>query len=369
MDKTSHTTTAYIGIGANLGRREATLRKAISMLDARGDIRVAAASDLIESAPLGPADQPAYLNGVVLIETGLAAEALFERMCSIESSLGRTRSATWGPRTIDLDLLLYGDAVIDSDELTVPHAQMHLRSFVLKPMCQVGADVEHPLLKRSMQELAARLNGGDFFLSDERPQLISVSGVIGVGKTTLARGLSEALECEMIAEAYDTNPYMADVYAGRRDLALDSQLYFLHSRLRQLHRGALEAGQPVVTDYVFDKEMIYAKRTLDAAQLAAYKKELAAVVGRVVQPVVVVYMRDSAASCLKRIRLRNRPYERGLDRATLEGFAGDYEQLFAAWRQSPVIRLDVAAFNCMNWREVKALADEVRHYIWTSPQA
>ncbi len=364
MNETSHTT-AWIGLGANIGSREATLRQAVAMLDNLEGVRVLTVSDLIESAPLGNVQQPSYLNGVVSVATNLGAEALLDCMQAIESSLGRVRTDHWGPRTVDLDLLLYGDEIIDTETLTVPHAAMHLRSFVLKPMCQAGADVIHPVLKRSIQELAARLNGGDFWLSGDRPQLISVAGVIGVGKTTLARGLAEALDCEMVPEAYDTNPYMVEVYAGRKDLALDSQLYFLHSRVKQLHRGALEPTKAVVTDYVFDKEMIYARRTLDASQFVAYSAEYDAVAAEVVSPVLVVYMHDLAASCLKRIGLRNRPYEKGLDLAALEGFAADYRQLFAAWDKSPVLRLDVGNFNCMNWREVKALAEEVRCYIWT----
>ncbi len=369
MDGQRKTITAYIGLGGNVGQREVTLRKAIAMLDACDGVRVARVSNLVETAPLGPQDQPAYLNAAACVETSLEAEALLERLQAIEISLGRKRTVRWGPRTIDLDLLLYGDAIMCSGDLVVPHPHMHLRSFVLEPMCRIAQDVVHPVLKRTIRELAERLAGGSFDLSGERPQLISVAGIIGVGKTTLAQGLAEALDCEMIAEAYDTNPYMADVYAGKKELALDSQLYFLRSRVKQLHRGALEPGRAFVTDYVFDKEMIYARRTLDAAQLAAYLQEHDAVVEQVTSPVLVLYMHDTPASCLKRIGLRNRPYEKGLDLAALEGFAGDYARLFDEWHKSPVIRLDVGTFNCMNWREVKALAEEVRHYIWTSPQA
>ena len=361
--------TAFIGLGGNLGDREATLRKAAAMLDACEGVGVAAVSSLIESAPLGPAYQPAYMNAAARVETSLGAEALLERMHSIEKSLGRDRTEKWGPRAIDLDLLVYDDEVLNIEGLTVPHPQMHLRSFVLKPICEIAAETVHPVLRRTMKELAARLNGGDFCLSGDRPQLICVAGVVGVGKTTLARGLAEALDCEMIAEAYDTNPYLAEVYAGRKDLALDSQLYFLHSRVKQLHCGSLEVGQGVVADYVFDKEMIYATRTLNAAQFAAYVQEHRRTASQVASPAVVVYMHDSPVSCLKRIELRNRPYEKAIDLSELEGLSADYARLFAGWCQCPVLPLDAGAFNCMNWREVKSLADELRHYIWNSRQA
>lgn len=363
---TSQTTTAYIGLGSNLGDRADFIDKAASRLNSTNGVAVAAVSSVIETRPLGNENQDNYLNAVVRIQTTITADELHEQMMLIGNSLGRTRSRKWAPRTIDLDLLLYGDEVIQTVQLTVPHSEMHLRTFVLKGMCELGGDLNHPVLKRSMRQLAERLNGENFARDGQSPQIVSVAGVIGVGKTTLANGLAKELRCRMLAEAYDTNPYLADVYAGRTEFALDSQLYFLNSRVEQLNRSTLEAGRAVVIDYVFDKEMIYAARTLDADQFAQYKKRHAETAPSVAQPVLVVYLTELMQVCLDRIHRRNRPYEQRIELETLENLSGDYEKLFADWRRSPVIRLRGDEFNCLDSGDVKRLADEVRCYSATS---
>ena len=363
---TWQTTTAYVGLGSNLGDRANFIDKAVDCLNSTEGVSVDAVSGIIETRPLGDAGVGEYLNAVARIQTVLAAEKLHERMIWIEDSLGRTHSQKWAPRTIDLDLLLYGDNIIKTARLTVPHSEMHLRNFVLKGMCELDGDLQHPVLKRSMRQLAGRLNGCDFVRDGQGPQLVSVAGVIGVGKTTLANSLAKELGCKMLAEAYDENPYLADVYAGRGELALDSQLYFLDSRVEQLNRAALEPGRVVVADYVFDKEMIYAGRTLDAAQLAQYTRYHSAAVPSVAKPVLVVYLTESPKKCLDRIHRRNRPYEQRIELETIENLAGDYERLFAGWCASPVIRLGPDEFNGLDEADIKRLADEVRSYIWNS---
>jgi 2-amino-4-hydroxy-6-hydroxymethyldihydropteridine diphosphokinase len=321
---------------------------------------------MTETRPLGDKNQGNYINTVAKIETKLTAEQLYKQMMIIENSLGRTRDEKWAARTIDLDLLLYGDEAINQAALTIPHSRMHLRSFVLQGMCQLAADLQHPVLKRSMSRLARRLGGNDFTLDGQKPQLISVAGVIGVGKTTLAKALARMLDCQMLAEAYDTNPFLAEVYAGRKNFALDSQLYFLDTRVEQLSKDSLKAGRAAVTDYVFDKEMIYAKRTLDSAQLAQYKERNSYLADTVAKPVLVIYLKDSVQKCLERIRRRNRPYEQQIELETLKNLSDDYEKLFADWPRSPVIRLAANEFNCLDNADVKNLANEVRCYSATS---
>jgi 2-amino-4-hydroxy-6-hydroxymethyldihydropteridine diphosphokinase len=130
-------TVAYIGLGANLGDREENLRAALERLTELGPLRV---SSFRETDPVGVTDQPRFVNAVAELETDLGARDLLERLLEIERELGRHRSREerWGPRTIDLDLLLYGDEVIDEPGLTVPHPRLAERRFVLEPLHELA---------------------------------------------------------------------------------------------------------------------------------------------------------------------------------------------------------------------------------------
>jgi 2-amino-4-hydroxy-6-hydroxymethyldihydropteridine diphosphokinase len=133
-------TRAYIGLGANLGDREATIRAAVDALAAAPEVDVVAVSTLRETDPVGPVqDQPRFLNGAVAVETTLSARALLDLLLRVEADHGRTREGPpGGPRTLDLDLLAYGDEAIDEPGLTVPHPRLEEREFVLEPLRELG---------------------------------------------------------------------------------------------------------------------------------------------------------------------------------------------------------------------------------------
>ena len=137
-------TTAYIGLGSNLGNREDYINSALKMLAEIPDIEVARVSELIETTPLAQADQPEYLNAVAELKASLSSEDLLKRLINIENSLGRERGGKWSSRTIDLDILLFGSRVINSPHLTIPHPEMDLRSFVLKGLCQLTQIIASP---------------------------------------------------------------------------------------------------------------------------------------------------------------------------------------------------------------------------------
>jgi 2-amino-4-hydroxy-6-hydroxymethyldihydropteridine diphosphokinase len=125
-------TRAYVGVGANLGDRRATIDAAIGMLPG-----VVAVSTLRETEPFGVVGQPPYLNGAVALDTGSSARDLLDALLAVEAALGRERRERWGPRTIDLDLLVFGDAEIDEPGLTVPHPRLHERRFALEPLSEL----------------------------------------------------------------------------------------------------------------------------------------------------------------------------------------------------------------------------------------
>ena len=132
-------TRAYVGLGANLGDRERTLRAAVDALGAEEGIEVVAVSTLRETDPVGVGDQPRFLNGVAALETTLGARELLDRLLAVEQRFGRVRvPGEHGPRTLDLDLLLYGDETIDEPGLAVPHPRLHERRFVLEPLAELA---------------------------------------------------------------------------------------------------------------------------------------------------------------------------------------------------------------------------------------
>jgi 2-amino-4-hydroxy-6-hydroxymethyldihydropteridine diphosphokinase len=138
-------TRAYVALGANLGDRERTLRAAVDALAAEDGIEVVAVSTLRETEPVGVGEQPRFLNGAAELETTLTARELLDRLLAVEQRFGRVRSpGEHGPRTLDLDLLLYGDEVIDEPGLAVPHPRLHERSFVLEPLAELAPGLVVP---------------------------------------------------------------------------------------------------------------------------------------------------------------------------------------------------------------------------------
>jgi 2-amino-4-hydroxy-6-hydroxymethyldihydropteridine diphosphokinase len=136
---------AFIGVGANLGDREEAISRALDRLGRRPDVDVLRVSALRETDPVGVTDQPRFLNGAVLVETDLEPRALLDVLLAVESELGRTRDGPrFGPRTIDLDLLVFGDREVSEPGLRVPHPRLAERAFALEPLAELDPDLEIP---------------------------------------------------------------------------------------------------------------------------------------------------------------------------------------------------------------------------------
>lgn len=148
---------AYIGMGSNMGDRRAYLDGAVASLEQLKDCRVIRVADYIETAPYGGVEQDDFLNSALELETLLPAEALLKVLNAIEAEAGRTRTVRWGPRTLDLDILLYDDMIYDTPELIIPHKELHLRDFVLRSMAQIAPHVRHPLMGKTMETLLKEL--------------------------------------------------------------------------------------------------------------------------------------------------------------------------------------------------------------------
>lgn len=355
--------TAYIGLGSNLGSRQKNLKKALDAVASAKGINLLRVSSEIETKPLADKKQNDYLNCVAQIQTKLPPAKLLGVLKRIESTLGRKKTTEkWSSRPIDLDILLYGRKIVKSKDLVIPHPQMHLRSFVLNGLCEIDSQALHPRLNETVDVLCKRLSGGNFYIDQNTPRLVCISGVIGAGKTTLADGLKDVYGFNLIKEAYDTNPFLAKVYAGQKSFALDSQLYFLLSRCEQLNPESLR-DKISVSDYIMQQEMIYARIWLDAVQFDLYRKVNAVMAKTVASPSLVIYLKSSPAGCLKRIKERKRPYESDIDLVFLENLHNSYQRFFETFNLCPVITVDAEAADFRQREQVESLGKKINYYI------
>ncbi|KKK34821.1 2-amino-4-hydroxy-6-hydroxymethyldihydropteridine pyrophosphokinase [Salinicoccus sediminis] len=152
---------AYLGLGSNLGNRRENLDSAVRRLDEQSEISVTERSSLYETEPYGKTDQPDFINMCVEVETRISPLELLENVLAIEHELGRVRKEVWGPRTIDIDILLYEDLELSLDDLSIPHTEMHKRAFVLDPLAEIAGGRIHPGFGKTVQTLKEELEAGE----------------------------------------------------------------------------------------------------------------------------------------------------------------------------------------------------------------
>lgn len=158
--------TAYLSIGSNIGDREQFLKNAVKKLDNRSDSFVTKVSGFIETEPYGNVQQDKFLNGCLELRTLLSPSELLKRANEIEQEEGRVRTLHWGPRTLDIDILLYDNETVYTDDLKIPHIDMHNRMFVLKPLCEIAPFTIHPVLGKSVMRLKEKLEEKEAKTSD-----------------------------------------------------------------------------------------------------------------------------------------------------------------------------------------------------------
>jgi len=273
---------SLVALGSNLGDRRMSLARAVELLRADPRIRSLSCSRFHETAPIGGAPgQGSFLNAAACFETSHPPLALHAALRHIEGSLGRERGERWAARAIDLDLLLYGDLIFDTEALTVPHPRMALRRFVLEPAFEVAPDMVHPAIGWTVARLLEHLNAS--------PSYVALLGLAGSGKTALAALLGQAVCRRFLADpaADRDEPHPPDPpsHIYRR------QIQFLERRAELLDRRRWADGEsPAISDFYWDQCLAYARLELDACGFEAFRQAVERARPDVISPKLLVVL-------------------------------------------------------------------------------
>ena len=330
--------TSLVGLGSNLGDRAATVDAAVVQLSQHADISVSARSCNFESDPVGgPTNQGRFINSAVVVETTLPPHGLLVALQAIETKLGRQREIRWDARTIDLDLLLYDNLVVDSANLTIPHPRMSFRRFVLEPAREIAADWVHPLCRRTLGELLTNIRSPTNY--------VAIAGPPCAGKSWLARqvvnGLNQLgrVQARLVAERFDSER-MAAFYSDPSGHAWDVELKFLRER-SQLLDGELwpDTGEWRISDFWFDQSLAYADVWLDSRRAVAFRVKWKQAMRSVMAPKLLVVLDAATEQLVAEIARRNRACERSVGTETVQRIQTAMNELIRSSDHGPLLML------------------------------
>lgn len=320
-----------IGLGSNLGDRCATIEASLRTLGEHPELRVLAVSGLYETRPVGgKGTQPAFLNAAARIDTAIGPAALLNLLQRTEDRLGRLRRQRWDARTVDLDLLLYGDLVLETRELVLPHPRMAFRRFVLEPAVEIAAEMIHPPTGWSLRELLQHLQSA--------PNYIALVGISGVGKTRLARTVARLADCRLVTASLPPSR-LAAFHADSSGRAWETQLEFLGLRCRRLNRRGLTqvGGRGAISDFWLDQTLVYGRHWLPEAACRDFQQRWSEVKSQSPQPKLLVFV-DVGQPSVPESRAGHLAEAQERLRAALL-------QQASLPRQAPLLKVDVSDFN------------------------
>jgi deoxyguanosine kinase len=311
----------YISIGSNQGDRLKYLQKALALIE-QNKLEVIKVSSIYQSESWGFKSDP-FLNACIKISTNKTPQNLLKIILKIENILGRKRNevSEYQSRTIDLDILFYGNLIVKEKKLIIPHPRIQLRNFVLSPLNEISKDLIHPILKKSIKQLV-KLSTDKIVLeklkySEWTPDVflkykhIVIEGNIGVGKTTLTQVLSKRFKVKAQYEEFINNPYLKFFYENSNKNSLDVETYFLKNRIKSGEEfWKNNINSKVISDYSIYKSMVFSKQNLKLKNLKNYMVEFKKGLAVLPKPDLLIYLDAPSNYLLKRINKRGRGFEK-----------------------------------------------------------
>lgn len=327
-----------ISLGTNLGNREENLHKALSLIE-DDSISIIEISNVYETPSWGFKGGSFY-NACAIINCLLDPQKLLKKLLKVEKILGRKRKTKKGyqNRLIDLDILFFGDKIMSTKDLKIPHSKLHLRNFILIPLIELVPKLIHPILKHNIKELyqicpdnsnVSKVNVDLSFppIFNSYPY-ISIEGNIGVGKTTLAKMISKHYKIKLQLENFSENPYLDFFYNNPEKYAIRVENYFLEDRFEKHINFWKKNHHAVIADYCLYKCLVFAKTTLRKNDFYLLKKKFYSKIKSKKNPSLIIFLKASTSQLFKQIKKRNRIYEKEIKQDYLKALAKNYKNIF-----------------------------------------
>ena len=352
----------YIALGSNKGDRLKNIQEAIDLIFERIG-KINSISKVYNTPALGFEKHVSvddFFNSCILIETFFPAEQVMKELLSIEIVLGRTRTsnASYESRTIDLDVLFYDDAIIDSELITVPHPQLQKRKFVLQPLNDIASKFVHPKLENSVSQLLESCDDESVIesiniwlknpmkrYSFSHYNYIAIEGNIGAGKTSLAHQISNDFNAKLILERFADNPFLPKFYEEPQRYAFTLEMSFLTDRYQQITDDLSQLdlfADFMVSDYDIYKSLIFSKITLPEDEFMLYRKLFYLMYKDIVKPDLYIYLYQNTERLQENIKKRGRDYEQNIDSDYLEKINSGYLEFLKNQSELNVKIIDVS---------------------------
>lgn len=368
----------FLSLGSNQGDRWAHLQRSIFRIEA--EIGPVLQCSRVYENPAQGFEGDSFYNCCIEVSSSLSPLDVLHRLQQIEHSGGRERTGHgYSSRTIDLDLLLYGQQRISEEELTVPHPRMEERGFVLYPLLDLGiADLKHPKSGKSIQLLVEACpdeqpltplkNKLLCSVKDAFTQLdyLAIEGNIGVGKTSLVTRLGEEYNARLLLERFEENAFLPSFYKDPQRYAFPLEMSFLADRFQQLQEQLPQNSlfsERVFSDYHLSKSLLFAQVTLEADELRLYKKLYELMQLSLPQPQLYLFLQQNSERLLENIKQRGRAYEQNIQADYLEKVEDGYK-LFLQQYPHPKLVVDVSELDFVQKAEdYQFLLEEVAVFL------
>ncbi|KAB5490064.1 MULTISPECIES: 2-amino-4-hydroxy-6-hydroxymethyldihydropteridine diphosphokinase [Flagellimonas] len=354
---------AYLSLGSNLGNRRATLQKAIFRIQQRAG-SILDISSVYENPAVG-FEGDDFLNICISLLTPLSPDELLDTLMQIERDFGRVRSdtKTYGPRTLDIDIIYYGNEIVKTDRLAIPHPQMQHRNFVLKPLADIAPQLYHPVFQKDTRNLLqeckdrSKLTKTKYQLFKDRSglysqlQFIAIEGNIGAGKTTLSKMIAEDFNAKLVLERFADNPFLPKFYQDKPRYAFPLEMSFLADRYQQFMDDTSQFDlfkNFMVSDYDIFKSLIFAKVTLQQEEFNLYRKLFNFMYKEVKKPEIYLYLYQNTERLLANIKKRGRDYEQDMDPDYLEKINRGYLDFLKDHPEQNSLIIDMGELDFVN---------------------